>query len=79
MKVNTLSPEGKIAHNWSTTCRAPHKWMFLWDGMMQTLGMNHVDPDLALNFFEAFFQFQDQSSGQMCRCGWCTLVCTGAY
>lgn len=28
MKVNSLSPEGVIAHNWSTTCRAPHKWMY---------------------------------------------------
>jgi hypothetical protein len=28
MKVNSMSPEGAIAHNWSTTCRAPHKWMY---------------------------------------------------
>eukprot|EP01052_Picozoa_sp_SAG31_P025984 SAG31_NODE_2319_length_5944_cov_9.686056_6_plen_159_part_00 len=27
MKVNSMSPEGSVAHNWSTTCRAPHKWM----------------------------------------------------
>ena len=28
MKVNSLAPEGKLAFNWSTTCRAPHKWMY---------------------------------------------------
>ena len=66
MKVNSLSPEGAINHNWSTTCRAPHKWMYLWDGMFQALSMSHVDPDLALDYFSAFFQFQDNASGHLC-------------
>jgi hypothetical protein len=25
MKVNSMSPEGDVAYNWSTSCRAPHK------------------------------------------------------
>jgi hypothetical protein len=25
MKVNSMSPDGALAHSWSTTCRAPHK------------------------------------------------------
>ena len=75
MKVNTLSPEGKIAHKWSTTCRAPHKWMFLWDGMMQTLGMNRVNPDLALDFIRAFLQVSHPV--ELCRhVRDCRVVCS---
>ena len=66
MKVNSMSAEGEIAHNWSTTCRAPHKWMYLWDGMMQVISMSHVDPRLAMDYVHAFLQFQDQDTGQMC-------------
>ena len=32
MKVNSLAAEGAIRQSWSTTCRAPHQDMFLWDG-----------------------------------------------
>ena len=66
MKVNSLAAEGAIRQSWSTTCRAPHQDMFLWDGMMQTLSMNHVDPWLSLEYLRSFIQFQDSSSGSMC-------------
>jgi hypothetical protein len=66
MKVNSLSAEGTIKQSWSTTCRAPHQDMFLWDGMMQTLSMNRVDPWLSLEYLRSFIQFQDGSSGSMC-------------
>ena len=66
MKVNSLSKEGDITQGWSTTCRAPHQDMFLWDGMMQTIAMNHVDPGLSLQYIRSFLQFQDRTSGSMC-------------
>ena len=68
MKVNSMSPEGAVKHAWSTTCRAPHKWMYLWDGMHQTLSMSHVPnvgPPLARDYIRAFFQFQ-QPNGHLC-------------
>jgi len=66
MKVNSLSSEGAIHQGWSTTCRAPHQDMFLWDGMMQTIAMNHVDPELSLQYIRSFLQFQDNHTGSMC-------------
>ena len=65
MKVNSMSPEGSVAHNWSTTCRAPHKWMYLWDGMAQTVSMSHVHPELARDYIRTFLQFQ-QPNGHLC-------------
>jgi hypothetical protein len=68
MKVNSLAPEGKLAFNWSTTCRAPHKWMYLWDGMAQTVSMSHVPgtgPELARDYIRTFLQFQ-QPDGHLC-------------
>lgn len=68
MKVNSLAPEGKLAFNWSTTCRAPHKWMYLWDGMAQTVSMSHVPgtgPALARDYIRTFLQFQ-QPDGHLC-------------
>ena len=58
MKVNSLSAEGKINQSWSTTCRVPHMSMFLWDGMMQTIAMNHLDPWLSLEYCELQYKYQ---------------------
>lgn len=69
MKVNSMAPEGKLNYSWSTTCRAPHKWMYLWDGMAQTVSMAHVPtvgPALARDYIRTFFQFQDQATGHLC-------------
>ena len=66
MKVNQLSPEGNISHIWSTTARAPHKWFFLWDGMMQTIAMNHVNAHFGAEYIRSFFLFQNNISGQLC-------------
>ena len=69
MKVNSMAPEGALNYSWSTTCRAPHKWMYLWDGMAQTVSMAHVPtvgPALARDYIRTFFQFQDQATGHLC-------------
>ena len=64
-----MAPEGELNYSWSTTCRAPHKWMYLWDGMAQTVSMAHVPtvgPALARDYIRTFFQFQEQATGQLC-------------
>jgi hypothetical protein len=40
MRVNALSPEGKIAQFWSTPDRTPHQWMWLWDSCYHAMAMN---------------------------------------
>ena len=32
--------------------------MYLWDGMHQTISMNHVHPPLARDYIRTFLQFQ---------------------
>ena len=71
MKVNSLSAEGPLKSAWSTTCRAPHRYMFMWDGMMQTVSMSHVNATLALEYLRTFMSFQNLNKsseyyGRMC-------------
>ncbi len=53
MKVNTLGPEGSISCRWSTPDRVPHRHMWLWDSVFHSLAMNHIDPELSLDFLRA--------------------------
>ena len=39
--------------------------MYLWDGMHQTISMNHVHPPLAREYIRTFLQFQ-QPDGHLC-------------
>ena len=39
--------------------------MYLWDGMHQTISMNHVHPPLAREYIRTFLQFQ-QPNGHLC-------------
>ena len=41
---------------------------------MQTISMNHVDPDLSLDYISTFLQFQDKTTGQMC-----SVISPGVY
>ena len=66
MKVNSLSPEGLLKHSWSSADRVADYLMYAWDGMMQTMSMNAVDPELALEYIRGFLQMQNETSGQMC-------------
>ena len=39
--------------------------MYMWDGMMQTISMNTVDPTLSVDYISAFLHYQN-STGQIC-------------
>lgn len=47
LKVNTYSPEGRIARRWTTPDRWPHRHMWLWDSAFHALGWVWLDPDMA--------------------------------
>ena len=53
MRVNSLSPEGKIRQRWSTPDRVPHQWMWLWDSCYHSLAANHLDPALGWDYIHA--------------------------
>ena len=65
MKVNSLAPEGSLPYSWSSANRAADYNMYMWDGMMQTISMNTVDPTLSVDYISAFLHYQN-STGQMC-------------
>jgi hypothetical protein len=44
LKVNTMSPEGKIAHRWTTPDRWPHRHMWLWDSAFHAPACARIDP-----------------------------------
>ena len=53
MRVNSLSPEGKIKVRWSTPDRLPHRWMWLWDSCYHSLAANRLDPALGWDYLAA--------------------------
>ena len=53
MRVNSLSPEGKIAQRWSTPDRLPHRWMWLWDSCYHSLAANRLDTALGWEYLAA--------------------------
>ncbi len=58
MRVNSLSPEGAIRHAWSTPDRVPHKHMWLWDTVFQTLAMNRLRPEVSWEWLAAMLDVQ---------------------
>jgi len=44
LKVNAMTPEGKIAHRWTTPDRWPHRHMWLWDSAFHAPAYAHLDP-----------------------------------
>ncbi len=67
MRVNTLAPEATNAYAWSTPDRVPHQHMWLWDSVFHSLGMNHLDPDLAWNFLSSVLARQ-RDDGMIPHC-----------
>ena len=67
MRVNTLAPEGVNAHDWSTPDRVPHQHMWLWDSVFHSLGMNHLDHDLAWDFLKSVLARQ-REDGMIPHC-----------
>jgi hypothetical protein len=58
LKSQVYSPEGKLAHRWTTPDRWPHKDMWLWDTAFHAIGWRHVDPGLAMEMIEGMFDLQ---------------------
>jgi len=70
MRVNALSPEGKIKQHWSTPDRMPHRWMWLWDSCYHSLSMNNFisphsisGPDLSWEYIESVLEGADEYGG----------------
>jgi glycogen debranching enzyme len=59
MRVNTCTPEGQIAHQWTTPDRWPHRWMWLHDTAYHAAGHVYHFPDLAADMLAAVFDTQD--------------------
>lgn len=52
------SPEGRLAHRWTTPDRWPHRDMWLWDSAFHAVGWRHVDPSMARDLLSAVFDCQ---------------------
>lgn len=59
MKTQVFSPEGIIAHRWTTPDRWPHRQMWLWDSAFHAVGWRHIDPALARDMISAVLSTQD--------------------
>lgn len=58
MRVNALAAEGAIAQHWSTPDRVPHKDMWLWDSVFQSLPMNRINPRAAWAYLKSVLDAQ---------------------
>ena len=58
MKSQVCTPEGPIAHRWTTPDRWPHRRMWLWDSVFHAIGWRHLDPALARDMISAVFDRQ---------------------
>eukprot|EP00928_Gymnodinium_smaydae_P032783 TRINITY_DN23658_c0_g1_i1.p1 TRINITY_DN23658_c0_g1~~TRINITY_DN23658_c0_g1_i1.p1 ORF type:complete len:643 (+),score=57.77 TRINITY_DN23658_c0_g1_i1:39-1967(+) len=70
MRVNSLSPEGKIKQHWSTPDRMPHRWMWLWDSCFHSLPMNNFvshrttsGPNLSWEYIKSVLDGADEYGG----------------
>jgi hypothetical protein len=59
MKSQVCSPEGAIAHRWTTPDRWPHRKMWLWDSAFHAIGWRHVDASVARDAIEAVLDCQN--------------------
>ena len=58
MKTQVCTPEGRIAHRWTTPDRWPHRRMWLWDSVFHAVGWRHLDVALARDMISAVFDAQ---------------------
>jgi hypothetical protein len=58
MKGQVCSPEGAIAHRWTTPDRWPHGKMWLWDSAFHAIGWRHIDVSVARDAIEAVLDCQ---------------------
>ena len=60
MKANLYAPEPPIMVRWTTPCRWPHQYMGLWNSAFHSLGLMHLDLELAKEALEAVYLCQGQ-------------------
>ncbi len=58
MKGQICSAEGFIKHRWTTADRWPHRGMWLWDTAFHSIGLRHIDCQLAKETLQAMFDVQ---------------------
>jgi len=60
MKVNLYAPEPPIMIRWTTPCRWPDRYMSLWGSAFHSLGLMHLDIQLAKEALDAVSLFQTE-------------------
>ncbi|MFA6815509.1 MAG: trehalase family glycosidase [Lentisphaeria bacterium] len=68
LRTMFYSPTGEIKHRWSTPDRWPHRNMWLWDSVFHSIGIRHLDPELARDALLAVFDLQ-REDGFIPLCG----------
>lgn len=58
MKTQVYSPEGRIAHRWTTPDRWPHRGMWLWDSVFHAIGWRNISLELARDAISAVLDMQ---------------------
>ena len=58
MRTQIYTPEGRIAHRWSTPDRLPHHKMWFWDSIFHAIGWRNLDPALAVELLLAMVDVQ---------------------
>jgi len=60
MKTLLYSPEQMYKHIWSTPDRLPHKYLWIWDSVLNAIGMRHVDGSIAESMILSLFDNQQE-------------------
>lgn len=60
MRTQIYTPEGQIAHRWSTPDRLPHRKMWFWDSIFHAIGWRNLDPALAEELLLAMVDVQTE-------------------
>ena len=63
-KVNVESAQEDIPCRWTTPDRMPHRHMWLWDSAFHSIGLSHLEPELAEDAIRAVFAKQE-GDGQL--------------
>ena len=60
MKTLLYSPEGIFKHTWSTPDRLPHKYLWIWDSVLNAIGMRHINGPVAESMILSLFDNQQE-------------------
>lgn len=60
MKSLLYSPEERFDRIWCTPDRLPHKYLWIWDSVLNAVGMRHINGDVAEGMILALFKYQHE-------------------